>query len=63
MERFYRSHRAGLFALLEVIELEPASTDQRVLDAVAVLRANRARTVEYIPDHHDGRGIDLSFAG
>jgi TnpA family transposase len=63
MERFYRSHRAGLFALLEVIELEPASTDHRVLDAVAVLRANRARTGEYIPDHHEGRGIDLSFAG
>jgi hypothetical protein len=49
MERFYRSHRAGLFALLEVIELEPASTDHCVLDAVAVLRANRARTGEYIP--------------
>ncbi len=57
MERFYRSHRAGLF------ELEPASTDHCVLDAVAVLRANRARTGEYIPDHHEGRGIDLSFAG
>jgi hypothetical protein len=28
--------------LLEVIELEPASTDHRVPDAVAVLRANRA---------------------
>ncbi len=32
-------------------------------DAVAVLRANRARTGEYIPGHHEGRGIDLSFAG
>jgi TnpA family transposase len=62
MERFYRSHRAALFALLEVIDLEPTSTDHSVLDAVAALRANRARVGEYIPDHHEGRAIDLSFA-
>lgn len=62
MERFYRSHRAALFALLEVIDLESTSTDHSVLDAVAALRANRARVGEYIPDHHEGRAIDLSFA-
>lgn len=49
MERYYRSHRSTLFALLEVLELESTSTDQRVLEAVAVLRANRHRIGEYIP--------------
>jgi TnpA family transposase len=62
MERYYRSHRATLFALLDVIELEASSTDHRVLDAVAVLRAGRKRIGEYIPGHHDGHPIDVSFA-
>lgn len=34
MERFYRSHRATLFALLEVIDLESTSTDHRVFDVL-----------------------------
>lgn len=42
LERYYRSHRATLFALLDVIELESTSTDHRVMDAVAVLRAGRS---------------------
>jgi len=63
MERYYRSHRAALFAMLEVLELEPASTDRAVTDAVAVLRANRGRIGECIPGHHHGKTIDLSFAG
>ena len=62
MERYYRSHRGALFAMLEVLELEPASTDRAVTDAVAVLRASRWRIGEYIPGHHDGKAIDLSFA-
>jgi hypothetical protein len=62
MERYYRSHRAALFAMLEVLELEPASTDRAVTDAVAVLRANRGRIGECIPGHHDGKTINLSFA-
>jgi TnpA family transposase len=63
MERYYRSHRAALFAMLDVLQLEPASADHAVTDAVTVLRANRRRIGEYIPDHHDGQPIDLSFAG
>lgn len=31
MERYYRSHRAALFALLEVLELEATSTDRRII--------------------------------
>jgi hypothetical protein len=63
MERYYRSHRSTLFALLEVLELESTSTDQRVIEAVGVLRANRHRIGEYISDRHEGQPIDVSFAG
>jgi hypothetical protein len=63
MERYYRSHRPVLFELLDVIELEATSTDHRVLDAVEFVRTNRHRVGEYIPDHHDGQRVDLSFAG
>ncbi|MGH3708160.1 MAG: Tn3 family transposase [Pseudonocardiaceae bacterium] len=63
MERYYRSHRSALFGLLEVLELESTSTDHGVGDAVAVLRANRHRVGEYLPDHHEGKSIDVSFTG
>ncbi|MGH3410920.1 MAG: DUF4158 domain-containing protein, partial [Streptosporangiaceae bacterium] len=62
MERYYRSHRAALFAMLDVLELEATSADRAVTDAVTVLLANRKRTGEYIPGHHDGKTIDVSFA-
>jgi len=63
MERYYRSHRPVLFELLDALELEATSTDHTVLDAVGFLRANRHRVGEYIPDHHEGAPLDLSFAG
>ena len=63
MERYYRSHRPVLFELLDAIELEATSTDHTVLDAVEFLTVNRHRIGEYIPDHHDGQPVDLSFAG
>ncbi|MGH3966419.1 MAG: hypothetical protein ACRDRY_24765, partial [Pseudonocardiaceae bacterium] len=63
LERYYRSHRSTLFALLEVLELESTSTDQRMLAAVAVLRANRGRIGEYVSDQHEGQPIEISFAG
>jgi hypothetical protein len=62
MERYYRSHRAALFDLLDVVELEATSTDRTVLDAVDFLRANRHRVGEYIPATVEGQPIDLSFA-
>jgi hypothetical protein len=46
-----------------VIELEATSTDHRVVDAVEFVRTNRHRVGEYIPDHHDGQRVGLSFAG
>ena len=63
MERYYRSHRAALFALLEVLELEATSTDRRIIDAVEVLRASRHRIGEYLPGYHQGQPVDTFFAG
>jgi len=63
MERYYRLHRPVLFALLDAVELEATSTDHSVLDAVEFLRANRHRVGEYLPDHHEGKPLDVSFAG
>ena len=48
--------------MLDVLDLEPASADHAVTDAVPVLRASRKRIGEYLPDHHDGTPIDVSFA-
>jgi hypothetical protein len=63
MERFYRSHRAALFTLLDVLELEATSADGTVLDAVGFLKANRRRSGAFILDHaEDGTPVDLSFA-
>jgi hypothetical protein len=63
MERFYRSHRPVLFALLDALELQPTSADRTVLDAVAFLKANRHRIGELVSDHQaDGTPLDLSFA-
>jgi hypothetical protein len=50
MERFYRSHRLVLFALLDALELQPTSADRTVLDAVAFLKANRHRIGELVSD-------------
>lgn len=63
LERYYRPHRSALLGLLEVLEPEPTSADHGVGDAVAVLRANRHRVGEQLPDHHEGNPIDVSFAG
>lgn len=63
MERYYRSHRSVLFTLLEALELEATSADHSVLDAVKFLRANRHRVGEYLPDHHEGRPVEVGFAG
>jgi TnpA family transposase len=63
MERYYRSHRSVLFILLEALQLEATSADHGVLEAVEFLRANRHRVGEYLPDHHEGRPVEVGFAG
>lgn len=62
VERFYRSSRSGLFDLLNVLVLEPTSTDRGVLDAVRFLRGQRAKTGEFIAGRVNGREVDLGFA-
>ena len=52
-----------MFALLEVLELEATSTGRRIIDAVEVLRANRHRIGEYLPEYHQGQLTGTSFAG
>jgi len=41
-----RSSRSGLFDLLNVLVLEPTSTERGVLDTVRFLRVQRAKTGE-----------------
>ncbi|MFI6333123.1 hypothetical protein ACIBBG_33150 [Micromonospora chersina] len=67
VEKFYRGSRAALFDMLDILELQAASADQRVLKAVAFLRANRGRTGEHLNitiGERNGRpvALDLSFA-
>ena len=50
LERFYRSSRSLLLRLVSVIEFEPASTDRRLLDALALVKANQTRTGEFVSD-------------
>jgi len=62
MERFYRSSRAGMFTMLEVLKLEATTADRSLLNAVAFIRANRSRTGDTVPDNFEGAPLDVSFA-
>ena len=62
MERFYRSSRAGMFTILEVLKLEATTADRSLLNAVAFIRANRSRTADTVPDNFEGAPLDVSFA-
>ncbi len=62
MEKFYRRNRATLFELLNTLVLVPTTNERTVFGAVEFLHGMRQRTGEYIPDHHDGQEVDLSFA-
>jgi TnpA family transposase len=62
MERFYRSSRAGMFTMLEVLKLEATTADRSLLNAVAFIRANRSRTADTVPDNFEGAPLDVSFA-
>jgi len=61
LEQHYRTSRATLFDMLDVLDLVPTTADRKVLDAVAFLQAGRRRSGELIPDHRDGQSVDLSF--
>ena len=61
LEQHYRTSRATLFDMLDVLDLVATTADRKVLDAVEFLRAGRRRSSEHIPDHADGHRVDLSF--
>ncbi|MFC3986585.1 hypothetical protein [Streptosporangium jomthongense] len=52
LERFYRSHRGLLLRLVDVLVLEPASADRRLLEALQFVRVNATRTSEFIGDEY-----------
>ncbi|MGH9223842.1 MAG: DUF4158 domain-containing protein [Acidimicrobiales bacterium] len=58
----WRKDRATMFAFVRAAELEPTSADRSVLDAVAHALAHSHMTRDFIPDHVEGRALDLSFA-
>lgn len=62
VERFIRRDRSQMFATAATLDFEATSADRSVLDALkhAVDHANLTR--DRIPDHKDGRLVDLSFA-
>lgn len=64
LERFYRSHRPTLFALVDALEMEPTTADRSVLDAVEFIRANRNRRGDWIEEKathaRDGRQVTVA---
>ena len=60
--RHHRHDRATMFAFAMVVELEAASADRSVLDAVAHALAHAHLTRDFIADRVDGIVVDLSFA-
>ncbi|MEU7748062.1 hypothetical protein [Nonomuraea sp. NPDC049158] len=52
LDRFYPSHRGLLLRLADVLVLEPASADRRLLEAQEFVRANATRTSELIGDEY-----------
>lgn len=61
LEQHYRTSRATLFDMLDVLDLVATTADRKVLDAVEFLQAGRRRSGEHIPVHRDGQSVDLSF--
>jgi TnpA family transposase len=72
LERYYKSHRPVLFALVDAIELEAASAERAVLDALEFIRANRDRRGDWVEEStvhtRDGKKVTVAvdidaFAG
>jgi len=54
--------RSTMFTFAGTVELEATSADRSILDALEHALAYRHLTRDMIPDHRDGRPLDLSFA-
>ena len=55
--RFYKSHRSAFFRLLNILELESTSIDNRLIDALNFLLRNQAKKGDYLSGE-----VDISFA-
>jgi TnpA family transposase len=55
--RFYKSHRSAFFRLLNILELESTSIDNRLIDALRFLLENQHKKGEYLSGE-----VALSFA-
>ena len=55
--RFYKSHRSAFFRLLNILELESTSIDNRLIDALKFLLENQHKKGEYLSGE-----VDISFA-
>ena len=54
---FYKSHRSAFFRLLNILELESTSIDNRLIDAVKFLSLNQHKKGDYLSGE-----VDISFA-
>jgi len=65
LERYYNSHRPVLFTLVDALDLQAASAERGVLDAVEFIRANRDRRGEWIEESatclRDGRQVTIAI--
>ena len=65
LERFYKSHRPVLFTLVDALDLQAASAERGVLDAVEFIRANRDRRGEWIEEStthlRDGKQVTIAI--
>jgi hypothetical protein len=50
LDQHYRSHRSALFTLVNAIDLEPATAERSVVDAVEFLRALRGAKAAFVPE-------------
>lgn len=60
--RQLRRDRATMFAFARTVTLEATSAERSVLDALDHALAHQHLTRDWIPDHVEGKVVDLSFA-
>jgi TnpA family transposase len=49
LPKFYRSHRALLFRLIEILILKPSASDTRLLEAIAFIKCHRTKRGTWLP--------------
>lgn len=49
LPKFYKSHRALLFRLIEILILKPSASDTRLLEAIAFIKRHRPKRGTWLP--------------